>query len=94
MSKSKMDILICAVIVVCLVSGIWVLVVGYTGLRVPAFGVGYVVSNEQTGDAYQLRGRESFRIEDSTIEFIPCAAGVSLRGNGNWTLRSGLLEKE
>ena len=66
-------------------------------LYVPTFGIAYVVTNVETGKAYQLGGQESFRIEDSTIKFIPAYRSAPyneediVSWNGNWTLRTGFI---
>ena len=64
-------------------------------LAVPTFGIGYVVTDLATNTSYQLRGRESFKIEDSTIRFIPSYRSPpynkedSITLNYPWTLKPG-----
>ena len=67
-----------------------------TSLYVPTFGQGYIIANVFTNESYQLRGRQSFEIAESTIAFIPSYRdppfdkGDVIFWNGNWTLYPGI----
>ena len=61
------------------------------GLYIPSFGQGYVITDKETEEVYQLRGQESFEIDYSTIRFIPLGYDEIISLNGRWTLEPGML---